>query len=72
METIDLESSIQALSHHESFAYFMFTIKSMREQAISEMSGASTEQIQQISGNILAYDEILEMVNIDDLQRRFG
>ena len=69
---LDLESALKALAHHESFALFIFTIRSIREEAITEMQGASTDEIQQISGKILALDDILQMVNMEELQRRFG
>ncbi len=34
------------------------------------MANASTEVIQQLSGRIIAYDDILKMVNWDDLRVR--
>jgi hypothetical protein len=45
----------------------------MREEPLLERwLDASVEELQQISGRILAYDDILQMVNMDDIQRRFG
>jgi len=69
---LDLESALMALSHHEAFAAFIFSIKNMREELIGEMANASRDELQQISGRILTYDEILQMVNMEDIQRRFG
>lgn len=69
---MDLESALIALSHHEAFAFFIINIKNMREEIIGEMANASVEELQQISGRILAYDDILQMVNMEDIQRRFG
>jgi hypothetical protein len=69
---MDLESALIALSHHEAFAFFITNIKNMREEIIGEMANASVEELQQISGRILAYDDILQMVNMEDIQRRFG
>ena len=44
----------------------------MREEAIAELSSASLEQVQQISGKILAYDEVLRMSNYEDMRKRFA
>lgn len=44
----------------------------MREDAIAELNEASSEQVQKISGKILAYDEVLRMSNYEEIRRRFS
>jgi hypothetical protein len=53
---MDLQSALDALSNHETFAVFILTIRDLREEAIAELHKADFEQIQQISGRILTYD----------------
>ena len=67
-----LEQALQALSNHEAFAKFIFTIRDLREEAISELHKADFENIQQISGRILTYDQILQMCDWRNLQKRFS
>ena len=67
-----LEESVNTLKHHESFGAFINNIHQLREEAIGELNSAPTEQVQQLSGKILAYDEILRMSNYEEIQRRFS
>ena len=67
-----LEESVNTLKHHESFGAFINNVHQMREEAINELNSAPTEQIQQISGKILAYDEVLRMSNYEEIKRRFS
>ena len=67
-----LEASVNTLKHHESFGAFSKNIQQMREDAIAELHEASAEQVQKISGKILAYDEVLRMSNYEEIQRRFS
>ena len=67
-----LEESVNTLKHHESFGAFINNIHQMREEAIAELHEASAEQVQKISGKILAYDEVLRMSNYEEIQRRFS
>ena len=67
-----LEESVNTLKHHESFGAFINNIHQMREDAIAELHEASAEQVQKISGKILAYDEVLRMSNYEDIRRRFS
>tara|TARA_R100001163_G_scaffold65799_1_gene64993 strand:- start:4607 stop:4843 length:237 start_codon:yes stop_codon:yes gene_type:complete len=66
--TQSLEQDIKTLTQHESFARFIETIYSLREEAIAAMHETSTENLQQISGQILTYDQILQMVDWNNLQ----
>ena len=67
-----LEEAIQTLEHHESFATFILNIHQLREEAIAELHKANYEDLHQVSGKILAYDQILQLTNFEDLKRRFG
>lgn len=65
-----MEEDIKTLSNHEAFARFVQSIETAREEVIADLAGAPTEGIQQLSGRILAYDDILKMVNWDSLRER--
>ena len=67
-----LEDTVNTLVHHETFGAFLENIHQLREVAISELNNCSLEQVQQISGKILAYDEILRLGNYEDTRRRFS
>jgi hypothetical protein len=43
-------------------------IHELREETISEMHEASSETIQQVSGRIITYDQILQMSGWDKLR----
>ena len=58
---MSLEKSLDHLSHVSQFADFLQLIKDERESCISALFDAESEKIQQISGQILAYDQILKM-----------
>jgi hypothetical protein len=65
-----MEEDIKTLSNHEAFARFVQSIEAAREEVIADMAGSSTDEIQQLSGRILAYDDILKMVDWNTLRRR--
>ncbi len=67
-----LEEAVNTLKHHESFGAFIHNVHQMREDAIGELNSATSEQVQQISGKILAYDEVLRMSSYEELRRRFS
>ena len=69
---MSLETDLQALSNHEHFARFLQVISDLREETIEELHNASNEQIQQLSGRILTYDQILQMCDWRKLQVRFA
>lgn len=64
----NLEEDIKTLNQHESFARFIETIYSLREESIASLFEADKEQVQQLSGMILAYDQILKIVDWNGLQ----
>ena len=69
---MSLEKDLIALSNHEHFARFMGVINDLREETIEELHNASIEKIQQISGRILTYDQILQMCDWKRLQTKFS
>ena len=69
---MSLETDLQALGNHEHFARFLKVISELREETIEELHNASNEQIQQISGRILTYDQVLQMCDWRNIQVRFS
>lgn len=69
-EKLDLDKCISRLSVHPEFGYILNDILQQRETAISRMVGAPTETIQQISGAIIAYDELLKAYEADKIIKR--
>ena len=68
---MSLEKDLQALSQHEHFARFLQVISDLREETIEELHEATSDNIQQISGRILTYDQVLQMCDWRNLQKRF-
>ena len=68
---MSLQDDLKALSNHEHFARFLQVISDLREETIEELPNADSEKIQQISGRILTYDQILQMSDWRTLRRRF-
>ena len=60
---MNLESDLKVLSKHEHFARFLSVIEDLREETIEELHNATSDNIQQISGRIITYDQILQMCN---------
>lgn len=67
---MSLEKDIESLSNYEHFARFIKVIEQLREECIADMHEASTDQLQQIAGRILSYDQLLQMVDWKNLQKR--
>jgi hypothetical protein len=68
---MSLEEDLQTLSQHEHFARFLQVISDLREETIEELHEATSDNIQQISGRILTYDQVLQMCDWRNLQKRF-
>lgn len=62
-----MNKDVEFLSNFKQFGRILALIKSMREDAITDLGSAGTERIQQISGRILALDEILRATNADSV-----
>ncbi len=63
----NVQEDIDTLSNYEAFARFMSFILTMREECIEDLHLADSNNIQQISGRLLSYDQILHMVDYDSL-----
>ena len=58
-----IQKDIEHLKRHDSFNRFIDLIKQMREECISEMHEVPTDKLQQLSGRILSYDQIMTMAS---------
>ena len=67
---MQIQDDIKTLHNYEAFARFIKLIHNLREEAIEELHEASNESIQQVSGRIITYDQVLQLVNWEDLVKR--
>lgn len=67
-----IQDDIKMLQNYEQFARVMKMIHQLREEVIGEMHEASTDQLQQLSGRVISYDQILQMADYALLQSRFS
>ena len=56
-----IQKDIEHLKRHDSFNRFIDLIKQMREECIGDMYDVPTDKLQQLSGRILSYDQIITM-----------
>tara|TARA_R110001599_G_scaffold311789_1_gene519296 strand:- start:457 stop:678 length:222 start_codon:yes stop_codon:yes gene_type:complete len=68
---VNIQDDIKSLQNYESFARFMNLIHSLREETISELHEAPSDKMQQISGRIITYDQMLQMCDWEKLQTTF-
>jgi|TARA_R110000796_G_scaffold35070_1_gene90356 hypothetical protein len=68
---VNIQDDIKSLQNYESFARFMSLIHSLREETISELHEAPSDKMQQISGRIITYDQMLQMCDWEKLQSNF-
>lgn len=68
---VNIQDDIKSLQNYESFARFINLIHSLREETISELHEAPSDKMQQISGRIITYDQILQMCDWEKLQATF-
>jgi hypothetical protein len=66
-----LEDDIRALSQYEQFARFINIVKQRRESSIARLRGSSPEEVMQISGEISAYDDILQDCDYEVLLKKW-
>lgn len=64
--------TLERLHNSLDFLALMDHIKDCRDGHIRDMHGATTETIQQISGRILALDELLGLVSYTELKEKLG
>ena len=66
----DIQTDIKTLQMHDSFARSLSMIHSLRDETIAELHEADESRIQQISGRILTYDQILQMCDWSMIQKK--
>jgi len=69
---MNIQDDISKLQDYEAFARFVKMIHELREETIQELHEAPTEQIQQVSGRIITYDQIIQMSGWELLKKRFS
>ena len=67
---MQIQDDIKTRYNYEAFARFIKLIHTLREEAIEELHEASIETIQQVSGRIITYDQVLQLVNWEELVKR--
>ena len=67
---MQIQEDIKTLYNYEAFARFINLIHNLREEAIEELHEASNETIQQVSGRIITYDQLLQLVNWEELVKK--
>ena len=66
---MNIQDDIEKLHEYEAFARFVKMIHELREETIQELHEAPTEQIQQVSGRVITYDQIIQMAGFDKLKK---
>ena len=66
--THNIDKDIDTLRTHDTFIRFLSFIETLKDECIADLHDANSEKIQQISGRILSYDQILEITQFKDLK----
>ncbi len=61
MKKPTLEQAVKALEHNENFQVVVEFVEQQKEASLSELYRANTDQVQQISGELIASDRILKV-----------
>ena len=67
---MNIQDDIEKLHEYESFARFVKMIHELREETIAELHEATSDNIQQVSGRIITYDQVLQLVNWQELSKK--
>ena len=67
---MNIQDDIKTLYNYEAFARFIKMVHQLREESIEELHEATSDNIQQISGRIINYDQLLQLVNWEELRNR--
>ena len=67
---MQIQDDIKTLHNYEAFARFIKIVHELREETITELHEATNDTIQQVSGRIITYDQILRLVNWQELSRK--
>jgi|TARA_X000001388_G_scaffold63507_1_gene49482 hypothetical protein len=68
---MSIQDDVKMMHNHEAFARFIAMIHQLREETIEELHEAPTELIQQVSGRIITYDQVLQFARWEELRDRF-
>lgn len=66
------DEDIEFLSKYEQFARFIYSVSTAKDAAIKDLHDANTDQVQQISGKIVAYDDVVDMADFESLRKMHG
>ncbi len=61
MKKPTLEQAVKALEYNEDFQVVIEFIEMQKESSLAELYRANTDQVQQISGELIASDRILKV-----------
>ena len=67
---MQIQDDIKTLHNYEACARFIEMVHELREETITELHEATSDNIQQVSGRIITYDQILQLVNWSELSRK--
>ena len=67
---MQIQDGIKTLHNYEAFARFINMVHELREETITELHEATSDNIQQVSGRIITYDQILQLVNWQELSKK--
>jgi hypothetical protein len=67
---MQIQDDIQTLHNYEAFARFIKMLHELREETIAELHEATSDNIQQVSGRIITYDQVLQLVNWQELSQK--
>ena len=67
---MNIQDDIKTLYNYEAFARFIKMVHQLREESIEELHEATSDNIQEISGRIITYDQLLQLVNWEELRNR--
>ena len=67
---MSLEEALKVLQHNEHFAVFISVVHALREESIAELHKADYESMQQISGKLLTYDQLLQMSDGEIIRKK--
>ena len=65
---MNLQDDLNTLLTHDSFIRYLRVISELREETISELHEANSDKIQQLSGRLLSYDQILHLSNFNSIK----
>tara|TARA_E500000318_G_scaffold31665_1_gene31449 strand:+ start:1185 stop:1418 length:234 start_codon:yes stop_codon:yes gene_type:complete len=64
----NIEVDIKNLKGNDAFIRFLAFIEEEREQCIASLHETSSDNVQQLSGRILSYDQILEITDYKQIR----